>query len=1418
MDSNGSRREFRTEPFEHYYDIFEELGSGQFAVVRRCREKSSATEFAAKFIRKRRVASSRRGQPMADIEQEVDLLMQMAHQNVISLHDVFDNDVYVILVLELVRGGELFEFVTEKERLSEAEASFFIKQILSGLEHMHSKRIAHLDLKPENVMLLTRKHQQIKLIDFGLSKKIEPGQEQRHMLGTPEFVAPEIVNYEPLCLACDMWAVGVITYILLSGASPFLGDTQQETFANIVACDYYFDEEYFGGTSESAKDFISRLFVRDPRRRADVQECLRHPWIEPRGKEEKAEQREKEVNIDNLKNYQARRRWKHSLRVVSLCNRLSRSAKLRSRSQSMEMLDERAEQPEQPPTASSTPAINDLAVAAYQDENFVVSALFCAAEEGNVSGIKELFSMAKIDPNVANKHGETALHVAAGLGQLEVVRVLRAKGANLNQTDSNGDNTAFWAARHSHSAVLNYLIKEGVHINNRNKNGETPLHVACRYGHTAVVQLLCEAHTNLDIQDDHAETALHMAVWHGFPVIANLLCLAEANPNVVNLEHETPLHCAAARGHLEAVRCLLDAGATLDIPDRRGATALHLALHRRHVHVAHLLLQAGADCDLADHLGETPIHLAAAAGLLSLAQTLCAYGCAVDVMNKEGLYPIHLAAKHGHTEVVRILCLAGCTIDQRNRDGIKAEITAIKHGHNDISCLLSRLNNADLREEYINQLIPTSNPISRVKLKLFGHSGVGKTTLVESMKTGYFSSFFKRSKSGSIGSIGSQKSHSSSRSHMELTPTRSRDSSSLSFDTGYDNYTRGIDVTRSTLSGVGDVSVWDFSGHDSYYIFYDHFIGNTNCIHLVVYRLNDPPHVQLQQVVFWLSFLQARIPPKEPLGHCGRSSKPAKVALVATHADLSQCHKNGHGEYISAEVDVLLKEVQERFEHVFDLHESVFVLDATSVTSPALKHLKGYLSETKVKVTQGLPKSTGFLEAVVAQLGGWRRLQPHFPILTWPDLVEMVRAQVNPLVGEEHVQEVVQQLQLMGEVVYLKPSGGEQEILVLSPRWLCGDILGHMLSGEFVQKAKATGCYTVDDFQMAMPECDTLDLLQVLDALRLCTQCDNDGEIEYEFPCYNYVETLDGLWDPPPPPPAAPELCYGGLRLRTPPGTECLMGSFFSRIQVQLRHFAQEYPSRDTDLYQWSEGSKFCTDRLESLLTMPPGGDELELKVRGPTDSRAACFYLLEDLLAALDQVFTEMSPGLPIERHYLSPTSLRLHRSSPVVQPPERLAAALLADGPHSQLPPDTLADLLCFGAEQLLSALTWLPELPVAVAPVAARRRLCAALDPADPLGKDWCLLAVQLGLTERLARLDAGDNPAVSRTARVLDECVAAGVTLGRLYSALGELGRADVADQLARACPLYRPRSASGGDDKAALRTSSGSATSSSNVSR
>ncbi|KAG7158508.1 death-associated protein kinase 3-like, partial [Homarus americanus] len=140
--------EYSTEPFESLYEVYEEIGSGQFAVVRRCVEKATRAEYAAKYIRKRRVASSRRGLPLESIAREVRVLQMIDdHQNIISLHQVFDNGQQVILVLELVRGGELFDHISERERLSEEEASAFLHQILQGVCHMHSLGLAHLDLK-----------------------------------------------------------------------------------------------------------------------------------------------------------------------------------------------------------------------------------------------------------------------------------------------------------------------------------------------------------------------------------------------------------------------------------------------------------------------------------------------------------------------------------------------------------------------------------------------------------------------------------------------------------------------------------------------------------------------------------------------------------------------------------------------------------------------------------------------------------------------------------------------------------------------------------------------------------------------------------------------------------------------------------------------------------------------------------------------------------------------------------------------------------------------------------------------------------------------------------------------------------------------------------------------------------------------
>uniref|UniRef100_A0A672MQ21 Protein kinase domain-containing protein n=1 Tax=Sinocyclocheilus grahami TaxID=75366 RepID=A0A672MQ21_SINGR len=241
----------------------------------------TGVEYAAKFIKKRQSRASRRGVRREEIEREVDILQDLQHPNIITLHDVYENRTDVVLILELVSGGELFDFLAQKESLCEEEATEFIKQILNGVQYLHSKKIVHFDLKPENIMLLDNNIQlpRIKLIDFGLAHRIKDGVEFKNIFGTPEFVAPEIVNYEPLGLEADMWSIGVITYILLSGASPFLGDSKQETLANISAVNFEFDEEFFGSTSELAKSFIRQLLVKDTRKRLKIQDALNHPWI-----------------------------------------------------------------------------------------------------------------------------------------------------------------------------------------------------------------------------------------------------------------------------------------------------------------------------------------------------------------------------------------------------------------------------------------------------------------------------------------------------------------------------------------------------------------------------------------------------------------------------------------------------------------------------------------------------------------------------------------------------------------------------------------------------------------------------------------------------------------------------------------------------------------------------------------------------------------------------------------------------------------------------------------------------------------------------------------------------------------------------------------------------------------------------------
>ncbi|XP_029436244.1 death-associated protein kinase 2-like isoform X1 [Rhinatrema bivittatum] len=301
---------FKHENVEGLYELLENLGSGHFGVVRKCQERSSGTYYACKFIKTRKCKGSRLGLDREQVEREVFILQQLEHPNIMRLHDVFASKAEMVLVLELISGGELFDFIAEKEALSEAEAIEFLEQILEGVAYMHACHIAHFDLKPENIMLLEKNmpRPKIKIIDFGLAQKIEDGVTFKSLCGTPQYIGPEVINYEPLSSATDMWSIGVITYILLSGMSPFQGETDSETLTNVVSGNYEFDERYFKQTSELAKDFIRELLMKEPKDRMTADECLVHPWIKPLNRKQAVNRSRSSINMKNFKKFNARRK------------------------------------------------------------------------------------------------------------------------------------------------------------------------------------------------------------------------------------------------------------------------------------------------------------------------------------------------------------------------------------------------------------------------------------------------------------------------------------------------------------------------------------------------------------------------------------------------------------------------------------------------------------------------------------------------------------------------------------------------------------------------------------------------------------------------------------------------------------------------------------------------------------------------------------------------------------------------------------------------------------------------------------------------------------------------------------------------------------------------------------------------------
>eukprot|EP01100_Stratorugosa_tubuloviscum_P014840 TRINITY_DN8169_c0_g1_i1.p1 TRINITY_DN8169_c0_g1~~TRINITY_DN8169_c0_g1_i1.p1 ORF type:complete len:396 (+),score=201.32 TRINITY_DN8169_c0_g1_i1:69-1256(+) len=325
----------RNDPIEQFYTIGDVLGRGGFSVVNLCTDKKSNKEYAAKFTSKN---ADTRSALFIDIEMKV--LQTVCHPNLVQLQDLFETNEHFIFIMEKISGGELFDKIVELNFYSEHDASLAIAQVLKGVAHMHEMRIVHRDLKPENLLLSSKNiHCDIKITDFGLSSVFQTGQEMvmTDAVGTPSYIAPEVLDMldggPAYGKEIDLWAVGVILYILLCGYPPFYGNDDEEIYCAIQKGDFTFHSPAWDEISDTAKDIIRGLLNRHPKRRFTAIQALAHPWIVSYNEVEAKPLRS---TIEELKKFNAKRKFKGAINAVKALNRLRKAtggilAQLRSK-------------------------------------------------------------------------------------------------------------------------------------------------------------------------------------------------------------------------------------------------------------------------------------------------------------------------------------------------------------------------------------------------------------------------------------------------------------------------------------------------------------------------------------------------------------------------------------------------------------------------------------------------------------------------------------------------------------------------------------------------------------------------------------------------------------------------------------------------------------------------------------------------------------------------------------------------------------------------------------------------------------------------------------------------------------------------------------------------------------------------------
>jgi len=264
----------------------EEIGRGNYAIVRRARligKKRSGKDFAVKVVKRARLDEEEE----KGLREEISLMLNITHPHVVKMYDVYISRKTVYLVMELLEGGEMFDRIVKEKHFSEAIAAYALSQILDALIYCHSKGIAHRDLKPENLFYASQDAKSKLVIgDFGLAKNADD-KLMRTCCGTPQYVAPEVLAGKPYGLKVDCWSVGVILYILLCGYPPFYAQSNPRLYQKIKRGRFSFDEKNWGGISAEAKDLITKLLEKNPKKRLSAVAAKNHPWLTEAAKNDK---------------------------------------------------------------------------------------------------------------------------------------------------------------------------------------------------------------------------------------------------------------------------------------------------------------------------------------------------------------------------------------------------------------------------------------------------------------------------------------------------------------------------------------------------------------------------------------------------------------------------------------------------------------------------------------------------------------------------------------------------------------------------------------------------------------------------------------------------------------------------------------------------------------------------------------------------------------------------------------------------------------------------------------------------------------------------------------------------------------------------------------------------------------------------